>query len=283
MFDWSNDVGILLVGHGTRSELGTRQYLALAASLAHRLAPLHLEPSFLELTQPDLDAAIGRLMDLGVKRLVTMPLLLFAAGHTKRDIPKQVREALDRRGGDDIHFVQTAHIGCHPAIVELSQRRMVNALVPRRDPGTADGRGHSRPYTECLLLVGRGSRDESATAEMHEFARLRQLAGGGITTEIAFLAMARPLLHEQLAQVSGRGYRRVIVQPHLLFCGELLNSLKRQVSEVGGRCPNQEWIVVPPLADEPNTISQETDFLCDVIVDRLAEAGIHVVAAARGD
>src|SRR5262245_36099677 len=119
MMDQSQNVGILLVGHGTRSELGTRQYLSLAASLARVLAPVPLEPAFLELAQPDIDVAVGRLMERGIKRLATVPLLLFAAGHAKRDIPKQVREALDRRSGCEIDFVQTAHIGCHPAIIEL--------------------------------------------------------------------------------------------------------------------------------------------------------------------
>src|SRR5688500_6845827 len=106
MLDQSQNVGILLVGHGTRSELGTRQYLALAASLARAVAPLAVEPAFLELKQPEIDTAVGKLVARGATRLVTMPLLLFAAGHVKRDIPEQVRTALDRRGKAHIENIQ---------------------------------------------------------------------------------------------------------------------------------------------------------------------------------
>src|SRR5687767_6427988 len=40
--------GLLLIGHGTRSEAGTRQFLQLADHFARRIAPTPLEPAFLE-------------------------------------------------------------------------------------------------------------------------------------------------------------------------------------------------------------------------------------------
>src|SRR5262245_58516381 len=98
--------GLLLIGHGTRSAAGTRQFLALARSLAETVAPLPVEPAFLELQQPDINAAVTHVVCRGIKRLVTMPLLLFAAGHAKRDIPAQVSEALARYGCDRIEHVQ---------------------------------------------------------------------------------------------------------------------------------------------------------------------------------
>jgi len=270
------NVGLLLVGHGTRSDVGTQQFRALADSLAHILAPLPVEPAFLELQQPDIDAAVSRLVDRGIERLVTMPLLLFAAGHAKRDIPQQVSAALTRRGQTHIEQTQLAHLGCHPALVELSSRRMEEAFkrvgwsqaapVRHRRTGLpsepeAVGRRSLRelvpPYSDtCLLLVGRGSHDDSATAEMHEFAQLREKDLRGIKTEVAFLAMARPLLHEQLAKLAGQDYGRVMVQPHLLFHGELVESIERQVAEMAAGHPQQEWIVTPPLADRADIVPQ---------------------------
>src|SRR3954463_14632376 len=123
-----NDMGLLLVGHGTRSDVGTRQFLALANALAQGLAPLPIAPAFLEMREPDIDAAVGRLLDHGITRLVTVPLLLFAAGHAKRDIPRQVSAALARRGQSHIEQVQAAHLGCHPALIELSRLRMDEAI-----------------------------------------------------------------------------------------------------------------------------------------------------------
>jgi len=138
-------------------------------------------------------------------------------------------------------------------------------------------------HVDCLLMVGRGSHDESAASEMHEFARIRTSGYADIKTEIAFLAMARPLLSDKIAAIGPFGYRRVIVQPHLLFCGELVDSLERQVGEAAVMYPKTEWIVTPPLVDQDKTVTRATDLVEKVILDRCFEAGIHVVAPRRGD
>jgi sirohydrochlorin ferrochelatase len=200
-------------------------------------------------------------------------------------VPAAVAEALARRGRQDIEQVQAAHLGCHAAMVELSKSRADDALSaiqrggasgccgPREDPGTEN----------ACLLVGRGSHDESATAEMHEFAGLRRQGIPGKKVEVAFLAMARPLLAELLPVIARQGYRRVIVQPHLLFRGELVDSIERQVAEAKGQSPETEWIVAEPLADLPGKSSSATKLLEKVILDRCQEAGIHVVAAEADD
>jgi sirohydrochlorin cobaltochelatase len=152
--------------------------------------------------------------------------------------------------------------------VELSIRRINEALL---------GRSPSLARRVCVL-VGRGSHDESATAEMYEFARLREQNDDAMKTEVAFLAMARPLLEEQLLKVAGQGYRHVIVQPHFLFHGELVDSITRQVAHMAAQHPEQEWIMTPPLADKPGVVGAATQLMQKVITDRCREAGIHVVA-----
>jgi sirohydrochlorin cobaltochelatase len=209
-------------------------------------------------------------------------------------VPAAVADALARRGRQDIEQVQAAHLGCHAAMVELSKSRADDALSaiqrggasgycgPREDPGTEN---REDPGTEnaCLLLIGRGSHDESATAEMHEFAGLRRQGIPGKKVKVAFLAMARPLLAEQLPVIARQGYRRVIVQPHLLFRGELVDSIERQVAEAKGQFPKTEWIVAQALADLPGKSSSATKLLEKVILDHCQEAGIHVVAAEADD
>jgi len=275
----SAKTGLLLVGHGTRSEVGTKQFLALAEEIRNRTgAEWMVEPAFLELQQPDIDAAVERLVKQGIERLVTMPLLLFAAGHAKEDVPSAVAAALARRRQSHIQQVQAGHLGCHPALVELSTLRMQHAesRAGDRKQGTAN-RG------QCLLQVGRGSHDASATAEMHEFAGLRQQALQGVKVEVAFLAMARPLLHEHLPVIGGQRYGRVIVQPHLLFHGELVDSIERHVADAAAQFPETEWIMAPPLADLPGAGSRATELIEKVIFDRYQEVGIHVVAAGADD
>jgi sirohydrochlorin cobaltochelatase len=238
------------------------------------LAPNVVEPAFLEMQQPDIRAAVGRLLDRGIARLVTVPLLLFAAGHAKRDIPFAVHSALRLKSAGHIEHFQAPHLGCHPALVELSQRRMQEA--------TEDCVNHVEPSKMCLLLVGRGSTDDSATAEMHHFAQMRQ-AICDLKTEVAFLAMARPLLSDQLRHVDCQGYRRVIVQPHLLFDGELVESINQQVGEMIVSHRPTNWLIARPLVDSDSFVTPAADFIRKVIVDRCREAGIRVVTTTGDD
>jgi len=292
----SAKTGLLLVGHGTRSEIGAQQFLALAERLRERVQGIAVvEAAFLELRQPDIEGAVDRLVDQGIERLVTMPMLLFAAGHAKEDVPAAVAAALARSGQSDIGQVQAGHLGCHPAVVELSRLRMEEAVSKVQGP-----RSNVQGSEECLLLVGRGSRDDSATAEMHDFARLLQkaFASSGLLAaeplacasglcdekvEVAFLAMARPLLAEQLALIARQDYKRVIVQPHLLFHGELVESLQRQVRQTEAAFPETEWLVTQPLADWPGFVTPATNLIEKVILERCQEVGIHVVGMLGDD
>jgi sirohydrochlorin ferrochelatase len=117
---------------------------------------------------------------------------------------------------------------------------------------------------------------------MYAFARLREQAAG-LRTEVAFLAMARPMLHEQLAALGDSAARRVIVQPHLLFHGELVESLQQQVNQAARDFPQTDWMMTSTLADEAGIASVGCELLVRVVTDRLEEAGIRVVAVAVAD
>jgi sirohydrochlorin cobaltochelatase len=266
--------GVLLIGHGTRDQGGIAQFHDLCGCVARRLDPVPVEQAFLELQQPDIGQAITRLIERGVRRLTVMPLLLFAAGHAKRDIPAAIQAAIERSGVREMEVLQAAHFGLHPALVELSRLRGEQAL---RDKLPLP------PEECCLLIVGRGSGEESAIAEMYEFARLRQMAGGGIDTEVAFVAMAHPLLRETLRRLAASEFRWVLVQPHLLFQGEIADSIREQVAKLAAEHSKLEWIVTSLLADPPGQNGRGSEILANVILDRLNEAGIRVVAFRDDD
>jgi sirohydrochlorin cobaltochelatase len=279
-----NHPGLLLVGHGTRSETGTRQFLELAGQLATMLPTTPVEPAFLELQQPDIASGLQRLRERGAQRIVVCPLLLFAAGHAKDDIPAAVRLA----SGKEESPLQAEHLGLHPALLALSRQRFDEALA---------GKLPNAPGQTCLLLVGRGSHDSAATAEMCELARQRSLQSPDLDVTVAFLAMAQPALGELLPQVAAKGYRRVIVQPHLLFSGELADSVRQQVADIARQHGEQEWMVTPLLADPLAPGPRSTGYsaaeaqepvcggnklLCQALSERYA-AAIRVVATPGDD
>ncbi len=250
--------GLLLVGHGTRSAVGQREFLQLAELLAAEHDSGPVEPCFLELAEPGIEQALARLVGQDMDELMVVPLLLFAAGHAKRDIPSAVAEALAAR--PTLPKRQTEPLGCHEALVELSARRYQQALADLA-PVPAE--------ETVLVLVGRGSRDEGASAEMRRFAALRAAKTPVGQTEICFYAMAPPSLTETLTRVAQAPARRVVVQPHLLFQGELLAAVAAEVERQAEQSPQQQWVLTCHLGPDP--------LLARAVLDRVRTAAVTVV------
>jgi sirohydrochlorin cobaltochelatase len=237
--------GLLIVGHGTRDSAGQAELLQLASEMAHACPGRAVEASFLELAAPTIDSAVGRLAARGARRIVVAPLLLFAAGHARSDVPRAVQLAAQQHGCQIVR--QAPHLGCHPELVELSALRGQEALG-------------ARPAEETLLLmVGRGSNEPSANSEMARFARLRWERQAFGWLEVCYTAMTRPRLEDALAVAARLPQRTVLVQPHLLFQGELLTRIRETVADCGRSHPEQEWLVAHHLGPDERVVRAALD------------------------
>jgi sirohydrochlorin cobaltochelatase len=258
---WPGDLGLLLVGHGSREAQGVADFLTLAGLVAERAAGVDVAPCFLEFAPPTIAAGVARLAERGAREIIVVPVLLFAAGHAKRDIPQAVEQAVEQTATHELTTRQTEHLGCHPALVELSQRRCDEALARHRG-NESDESGE--PDDVELVLVGRGSHDTEATAEMHQFARLRQQIasdrGQPVRVSVGFVAMAEPeltaALDAALTAAALRDARRglgacpIVVQPHFLFGGVLASRIAETVADYAKRHPERDWIVAEPLGPD---------------------------------
>jgi sirohydrochlorin cobaltochelatase len=259
--DSKSECGLLLAGHGTRDERGLAEFHDLARQVAAVAGNFLVEPCFLELAQPDIPAAIGRLVERGVGQIIVAPLMLFAAGHAKRDIPRAVEEAARVASGqwavgsvsqlrhdlksNPVTVSYLTALECNPRILELSRQRFDEALA---------GKPAVDPADTLLLLVARGSSSPEATSMMHRFAELRSKSTAAARVEACFVAKARPSLEESLAQAARSGFRRIVVQPHLLFAGQVLEEVRRAVSAASASnnaAEKHEWIVPQHLGPSP--------------------------------
>ncbi|MBL9084483.1 MAG: sirohydrochlorin chelatase [Planctomycetales bacterium] len=238
----ASGAGVLLVGHGTGDAAGLAEALTTTKLLAERLAPLPVEPCFLELAEPSIDAAVVKLAARGVRRLLSVPVILFAAGHAKRDIPAAVGEACDRHGLTLLG--QTPHLGCRPEMLALSQRRFDEACADQ----------HHEPTDTMLVMVGRGSTHADANEEMHVFAKLRASSNRRVLTTVAFAAMAQPALEPILETAAQFGRRLIVVQPHLLFTGVLLERVASITAAAAKRHKSARWTVARHLGAEPELV-----------------------------
>ena len=124
--------GVLLVGHGTRDEVGTAQFFELAARLSELLHPIPVEPALLEFQRPTIPQAWEPLVSGGAEHIHIAPLLLFAAGHAKQDIPGIIADCQSKT--PNVSFDQSRPISRHRSIIELVVRRLEGTFEKLETP-----------------------------------------------------------------------------------------------------------------------------------------------------
>jgi len=228
--------GVLVIGHGTADPVGAGECRQIAAAVAGLLPDAAVELGFLEVIAPSIEQAVARLAARGCRQVVAAPLLLFA---------EAVAAAAAAHG---IEIRQAAAFGTVAEIVEASRVRRRQALA---------GRGEIPPGETVLVMVGRGSSDPTALAQLREFAAATldgDAAFAPVRVEYGFVAAARPSLDDALAAAADlrRGaVRRIVVQPHLLFRGHVEDQVADAVAAAQVRRPDLDWIQVARLGADP--------------------------------
>lgn len=249
------EIGFLLVGHGTRRAAGQQQFRRLFHEFSNLVAPRPAELAFLELAEPDIPSAIKNFAARGVRAVVTVPVLLFSAGHAQQDIPSEVAAAASN-AGLDVLAQSSALESCEP-ILELSATRFREAIC-RPGPGFERAPascsdcclGHYCPKIS-LVMIGRGSRSDSATTAMRQFTENRcQLTQVSWKTT-GFIHAQSPSVTQALDEVAEaaaeNGSSTIVVQPHLLFEGELIDNLRQDVAERQASDAAHRWVITETL------------------------------------
>ncbi|ACY96903.1 MULTISPECIES: sirohydrochlorin chelatase [Thermomonospora] len=247
---------LLLVGHGTRDAQGVAEFTAFVERMRRRM-PVDVAGGFIELSPPPLTEAVAELHERGHRRIAAVPLVLAAAGHGKGDIPAAMAREQVRRPG--LSYVYGRPLGPHPILLELLEERLRAVCPP--GGGTA------------VLLVGRGSTDPDANAEVHKVARLfwegRGAGGPGqgpglSTVETAFVSLAAPGVPEGLERCRRLGARRIVVLPYFLFPGVLPDRVAAQARRYAAGHPELDVRCAEVIGD--------CDGLADLVAERYAEA-----------
>lgn len=231
---------MLLIGHGTRDDVGSDQFFQLASLLAARLVPTPVQPALLEFREPTIAQAWDALVARGVSQICVAPLLLFAAGHAKQDIPDLVKQCQSRTPG--VSFDQSRPLSRHPAMVRLVLQRLTETLD--RSPRDAEG--------TAVVMVGRGSHDPCAQADMRVLTEIVSRRIGAAKATTAYYAMAEPRVPSVLEDLASSGrFHTIVVNPHLLFEGRLFQAIVCQMEEARTRHPRIHWTHSNYLGPDP--------------------------------
>jgi sirohydrochlorin cobaltochelatase len=247
---------LLIAGHGTRDDAGAEAFRDFVRELGARHPELPVAGGFIELSPPPLGEAVTELVERGVRRFAAVPLMLVSAGHAKGDIPAALARERERHPG--ISYTYGRPLGPHPALLNVLERRLDEALG-----GTAGRRPGDRADV-TVLLVGRGSTDPDANAEVHKAARLLWEGRGYAGVETAFVSLAAPDVPSGLDRCVRLGARRIVVLPYFLFTGILPDRVRLQTEGWAAAHPEVEVRSADVIGPEPE--------LLDLVWERYTEA-----------
>ncbi|MET8262840.1 uroporphyrinogen-III C-methyltransferase [Micromonospora arida] len=262
--------GLVIVGHGTRSVAGVEQFAALVERVRGRGDIDDVEGGFIELSRPPLTDAVGALVAQGHRALVALPLVLTGAGHGKGDIPAAMAREQQRHPGLSYRYGRP--LGPHPLLHDALEQRIDAALAGADRAGTEPAgadRGGKVPAGAdrggtWVALIGRGSTDPDANAEVAKVARLLWEGRGYAGVEPGFISLAQPSVPAVLERLRRLGARRIVVAPYFLFAGVLPDRIVAQSAEFAAAHPDLDVRVAEVIGD--------CDALADLVLERYAEA-----------
>ena len=268
---------LLLVGHGTRSAEGAAEFGRFVARVRQRAQGLTVDGGFIELAGPSVGEVVARMHGAGTA-LVAVPLVLTAAGHGKGDIPASLAREAQRHPGRS--FAYGRPLGPHPVLQHLLACR-IDAALAASAPASSEPADHapasSAPASHgpadpgdevrrdtTVVLVGRGSTDPDANAEVAKVARLLWEGRGYGAVEYGFVSLAGPSVPAALERARRLGGHRIVVAPYFLFPGVLPDRVAAQAREFAAGHPELAVSVAGVLGD--------CDELAGLVLERYAEA-----------
>ncbi|WP_379160464.1 precorrin-3B C(17)-methyltransferase [Paenibacillus sp. sgz5001063] len=301
----SRKPAVLLVGHGSRVEEGNEELRNFTRLLADRRPEYIMETCFIELSAPSISEGIDLCVRGGAVKVYVVPIILFAAGHSKLDIPMALDQA--KLKYPDVEFIYGRPIGVQERAAEILLDRIAGAMALSRPIQTSEQwaqsgditnnaivRAHQSHFAHpdssnqetaavlseekdqitdedtIVLVMGRGGSDPDANSDLFKLTRLLWERTSFKSVEACFIAMAKPSLNAGLERCLALGARKIIVLPYLLFTGVLMRQFNETVNGFAAAHPEIEVEAGSYLGTHP--------LLSDMLIDRIDEtvAGLTV-------
>jgi sirohydrochlorin cobaltochelatase len=247
-------LGVMICGHGSRSLAAVDEFHAVSRHLRKRLPDCDLESGFLEFARPVIRDGLEALKARGAKRIVCLPGMLFAAGHVKNDLPSEINAFATENPRIGVTFGRELAI----------DGKLLRASASRIAAAEAACERHVSRKETLLMVVGRGTNDPDANANVAKVARMLWEGMGFGWTEVCYSGVAYPLVDEGLRHAVRLGYRRIIVFPYFLFTGILVDRIYAHADACRAAHPEIEIVKADYLNDHPLVI--------DTFIERLDEA-----------
>ncbi len=250
-------IGVMVCGHGSRSQAAVDEF----AQVAERLSPVFpdwpVEYGYLEFANPVIRDGLDRLREQGCDHILAVPGMLFAAMHAKNDIPTVLNTYAAKHG---IKVQYGRELGVDPKMIAAAGDRVRAAVeAANRDHGEV------ALHETCLVVIGRGASDPDANSNVTKITRLLWEGFGFGWAETGFSGVTFPLVEPCLEQVARLGFKRVVVFPYFLFTGILIDRIYGFTDMVAAKYPDIQFIKAGYLNDHAQVIATFAERVTEIL------------------
>ena len=250
-YNYPSNIGILLCGHGSRDPHAVKEFINVVKKIKSRIPNIPVAYGFLEFNRPIISDALDQLRNIGVERVIALPAMLFAAGHTKNDIPV-VLNKYTAENGLPIEYGRA--LGLNSLMIGAAGSR-VQEIIDQNP---------TFPLSKTLLVVaGRGSSDPDANSNVCKITRMLVEGFGFGWGETVFSGVTFPLVEPGLRHTLKLGFKRVILFPYFLFSGVLVSRVRDHSMRVSNDNPDVQFLNASYLSDQ--------DLVIDTFMERIHE------------
>ncbi|MBC7354138.1 MAG: hypothetical protein H5U08_17420 [Thermogutta sp.] len=228
---------VILVPHGTREQTGVNQSLELCVEVFQHLdrefqnlPPFYV--GFLEIASPGLEEMLRLIVRSGFQNVIVVPIMLFDAGHIKKDIPALAQRVIESCAKKPVTIYITSAYGMRWRLLGLAMERQKEVLTD----------GKLTPEETAYVMVARGTSDEAALRQVETVYKLIGMTAYA-HRKLCYFAAAEPRVEDVLEEVAQLdGIRGVLVQPYLLCEGYLTNYLRDLLEQSRQKWPHLRWV-----------------------------------------
>jgi len=239
-------IGVMICGHGSRSQAAVDQFSVLADKLPSYFPPeWEVEYGYLEFANPVIRDGLDKLREKGCNKILAVPGMLFAAMHAKNDIPTVLNTYAARHG---VEISYGRELGVDPKMIAAAGARVQDAI------DAANAKTPIANEDTCFVVIGRGASDPDANGNVAKIARMVHEGLGLGWLEIGFSGVTFPLVEPCLSHAAKLGYKRIVVFPYFLFTGILIDRIYGFTDQVAAQHPDIEFVKAGYLNDHPNVL-----------------------------
>ena len=119
-------VGVMICGHGSRSQIAVDQFSVLAEKLPSYLPPdWQTEYGYLEFANPVIRDGLDKLRESGCDKILAVPGMLFAAMNAKNDIPTVLNTYAAKH---NVEISYGRELGVDPRMIAAAGARLQDGI-----------------------------------------------------------------------------------------------------------------------------------------------------------